>query len=87
MAQLTAAARSKIAPKNFALPGGKYPIEDPNHARDALARVSEFGSPDQKAEVRSKVHAKYPNMGQQAPAPGGTPSISDTMKRLGGGGR
>lgn len=64
MAKLTAAARNKIPQKNFALPGGKYPIEDANHARNALARVSQFGSPAQKAAVRSKVHAKYPGIAQ-----------------------
>lgn len=59
---LTAEARKHIAEKNFALPGGRYPIEDETHARNALARVSEFGSPYEKKEVREKVHAKYPEM-------------------------
>jgi hypothetical protein len=64
MAKLTAAARHKIKPSNFALPGGRYPIENASHARNALARVSQFGTPAQKAEVRSKVHAKYPGIAQ-----------------------
>ncbi len=56
--------------KDFALPskrkGGKggYPIEDKSHARNALARVSEYGDSAQKAEVRKKVHAKYPSIGE-----------------------
>lgn len=64
MAKLTAAARKKIAPKNFALPGGRYPIEDKSHARNALARVSQNGTPAEKAAVRRKVGAKYPGMVQ-----------------------
>jgi hypothetical protein len=67
MAKLTAAARKKISGKNFALPGRRYPIEDKNHARDALARVSEYGTPAEKATVRLKVAAKYPRMGGKAP--------------------
>jgi len=63
MSKLTTAARKQIAPKNFALPGRKYPIEDKSHARNALSRVSQFGSSAQKAAVRSKVHAKYPDIG------------------------
>lgn len=64
--KLTAAARNKISGKNFALPGRRYPIEDASHARNALARVSQFGSSSEKAAVRSKVHAKYPGMGHKA---------------------
>ncbi len=62
MTKLTAAARKKIAPSNFALPGGRYPIHDMNHARNALARVSQHGTPHEKAMVRRKVHAKYPGI-------------------------
>ena len=60
---LTAAGRAKIAPKNFALPGGRYPIENAAHGRAALSRVSQFGSPAQKATVRAKVHKKFPGLG------------------------
>lgn len=69
MAKLTAKARKAIAPNNFALPGGRYPVEDASHARNALARVSQFGSPSEKAKVRAKVHAKYPSMGKHAHHP------------------
>lgn len=65
MVKLTSKARKAIPKKNFAIPGKKsYPIEDKNHARNALARVSQFGSPAEKAEVRKKVHEKYPSMGK-----------------------
>lgn len=63
MAKLTAAARKKIPAKDFALGKGRYPIEDASHARNALARVSQFGSASEKATVRAKVHSKYPGIG------------------------
>lgn len=65
MTKLTSKARKNIKSKNFALPGRRYPIEDESHARNALARVSEFGTPAEKAEVRAKVHKKYPGMGKK----------------------
>jgi hypothetical protein len=66
MAKLTAAARKKIPSKDFALPGGRYPIEDKSHARNALARVSQHGSSEEKAKVRAKVHSKYPGIGSSS---------------------
>jgi hypothetical protein len=70
--RLTAAHRQKLPKSDFALPGkgegpkgagsGSYPIPDESHARNALARVSQHGSSAQKAEVRRKVHAKYPGI-------------------------
>lgn len=74
MARLSYGAREEMPERDFALPskreGGKggYPIPDASHARNALARVSEFGNSAQKAEVRAKVHAKFPGIGQ---SPGG----------------
>lgn len=41
---------------------GKYPIPDKKHARNALARVSQFGSPGERQAVRSKVYSKYPEL-------------------------
>jgi hypothetical protein len=64
MAKLTTKARKAIPTKNFAGPDRSYPIEDASHARNALSRVSQFGSPAEKARVRAKVHAKYPNIGK-----------------------
>lgn len=60
--KLTTKARDDIKGKNFALSGRRYPIEDASHARNALARVSQHGSPAEKAEVRSKVERKYPGI-------------------------
>lgn len=74
MAKLTTAARKKLPSSAFARPGkgkgpqgkgaGSYPIPDPGHARNALARVSQHGSSAEKAAVRAKVHAKYPSIGK-----------------------
>jgi hypothetical protein len=64
MAKLTAARRNALSEKSFALPGRRYPIEDRSHAANALARVSQHGTAHEKAEVRAKVHAKYPSMGK-----------------------
>ena len=60
---LTAKQRDNLKPSQFALPGGRYPINDANHARNALSRVSQYGTPEQIAQVRSKVKKKYPGMG------------------------
>lgn len=69
--KLTAAMRKKIPKSQFAIPGkapksGSYPIEDAAHARNALSRVSQFGSPAEKAAVRAKVHARYPGIGKKS---------------------
>lgn len=61
---LTAKRRHALPAKDFALPGDRYPINDPNHARNALARVSQHGSSEEKSEVRRKVHSKYPTIGK-----------------------
>ena len=63
MSVLTAKARNALPSSSFALPHGRYPIEDANHARAALSMVSRYGSPAEQAAVRAKVHAKYPGMG------------------------
>jgi hypothetical protein len=60
---LTTKARKQIKPKNFALAGGRYPIEDRAHAANAKARVAQFGTSAEIAEVNSAVAKKYPDMG------------------------
>ena len=72
MAKLTMKERKKIPSGDFALPGkgegshgkgaGSYPIPDKSHARNALARVSQHGSPAEKATVRAKVRSKFPGI-------------------------
>jgi len=62
MAELTAAERDAIPDKDFALPGRRYPVHDREHAANALARVSENGSPKEKRLVRMMVKHRYPDM-------------------------
>jgi hypothetical protein len=62
MAKLTAAKRNKIPTKDFAGPDRSYPVNDLSHARNALSRVSQFGTESLKAAVRAKVHKKYPSL-------------------------
>ena len=69
MAKLTTETRNKLPTKSFAGPDRSYPINDPAHARNALSRVSQFGSPALKTQVRAKVHAKYPSIGGQKSYP------------------
>lgn len=64
MAKLTTRQRKALPKGDFALPGGRYPVNDPNHARAALSRASQFASPAEQATIRRKVHAKFPSIGQ-----------------------
>lgn len=41
---------------------GNYPIDTPARARNALARVSQHGTPAEKAQVRARVAKKYPDI-------------------------
>ncbi len=71
---LTAEQRQKMPKSDFALPGkgegpkgagaGSYPIPDENHARNALARVAQHGTPEEKERVRAAVHRKFPDIGE-----------------------
>ncbi len=67
-AELTMASRDKIPGSSFALPGRRYPVEDPAHARNALSRVSQFGSPAEKTKVRAAVHRRFPAIGSDKAA-------------------
>jgi hypothetical protein len=63
MARLIAARRNKIPTKDFAGPDRSFPIQDASHARNALARASQF-HPELKAKIRAKVHKKFPGIKQ-----------------------
>jgi hypothetical protein len=65
MAPLTTKTRNALPTKSFAGPDRSYPIQDASHARNALARVSQHGTPALKAQVRAKVARKYPGISQQ----------------------
>lgn len=62
MAKLSTAQRDAMPSDEFALPGGRYPITDANHARNALSRVSQFGTEAEKTIVRAKVARKFPHI-------------------------
>jgi len=76
MARLSYKKRGSLPKKDFAIPSkkangnkagkGAYPIEDKAHARNALARVSQFGSAAEKAKVRAAVHRKFPGIGKKS---------------------
>ena len=56
--------RKKLSKKSFALPGTrKYPIPDKAHARNALARVAQNGTPAEQKKVRAAVHRRFPSIG------------------------
>lgn len=85
--ELTAASRDKIKEKNFALPGDRYPIHDIAHARNALARVSQHGTPEERETVRKKVYAKYPELKENFKEQHGeSPTSKENLKqeKLGG---
>ena len=63
MAELSYKQRENLPDSSFVYPGErKYPIHDLAHARNALARVSLFGSPEEKSHVRAAVYARYPGL-------------------------
>lgn len=65
MSKLTHEGRINLPAKSFAIPKDRaYPIPDESHARNALARVSEFGDAEEKAQVRSAVARKFPGVTQ-----------------------
>jgi hypothetical protein len=64
MAKLSTDARKKTPAKSFAEPDKRrYPIEDEAHARNALSRVAQSGTPAEKAKVKAAVKKKYPSIG------------------------
>lgn len=63
--ELSSKERNNLHKSSFAIPETRsYPIHDEAHARNALARVSQFGSDEEKARVRAAVHRRYPNIGK-----------------------
>ena len=63
MSKLTYKAREKLKSGSFVYPKERrYPIHDLAHARNALARVSTYGTPAEKARVKGAVYRKYPEL-------------------------
>lgn len=58
--------RKKLSKKSFALPGKrKYPIPDKAHARNALARVAQNGTPAEQKKVKAAVKKRFPSIGKK----------------------
>ena len=65
MAELSGKDRKHLKDSEFGVPEQrKYPIEDEAHARNALSRVAQHGSNQEKHEVRERVEKKYPDIGE-----------------------
>ena len=72
MAKLTTKERKALPRSDFAVPSrgegkakrGGYPIPNESHAKSALQRASQFGTPKVKAEVRAAVKRKFPGIEQ-----------------------
>ena len=66
MAELTSKRRKELPSSSFVFPDEReYPIHDKAHARNALARVAQHGTPAEKAKVRAAVRRKYPGIEQE----------------------
>jgi|GEM_PF-1707969 len=66
---------------------GKYPIPDEKHARNALARVSQHGTPAEREAVRKKVYAKYPQLREGfEERHGESPTSKENVKKVEQGG-
>lgn len=94
-AVLSAEDRRDIPRSDFAIPrraktpegkarSGSYPIPDETHARAALGLVGMHGSPEEKAEVRARVAAKYPHLAKAA-ATGLSSSVPGSLNAAPGG--
>lgn len=59
MTVLRAKTRNALPDSAFALSGRRYPIHDLAHARNALSRVAQNGTPEEQAKVRKAVARKY----------------------------
>lgn len=64
--ELTTKGRDRLDDSSFALPGRRYPIHDAAHARNALARVAQHGTPAEQEKVRAAVHRRFPDIGKTA---------------------
>lgn len=55
--------RSRMSGSSFVFPKEKrYPIDTINRARNALSRVAQHGSPQEKEKVRRAVYRKFPSL-------------------------
>ena len=64
MSKLTTEARKKLPKSAFALPGGRYPVEDKAHARASQGHDSGRLSAAEKAKVDQKADAVLAKKGK-----------------------
>lgn len=64
MSRLTTAERGRIPKEDFAGPHESYPVDTKKRAKAALGLVGMHGTAALKAEVRAKVHRKFPGIKQ-----------------------
>jgi len=67
MADLSTKKRKSLPKSAFAIPEkapgpGSYPIPDLAHARNALARVAQHGTPAEQKQVKAAVYRKFPQL-------------------------
>jgi hypothetical protein len=78
MADITSKKRASLPKSDFAVPSkaktasakkesGNYPIDTEKRGRNALARVSQHGTPAEKKQVRAAVGKKYPDIEISSP--------------------
>ena len=66
MSVQNAAERNALRPGDFALPKERaYPIHDLAHAKGALSRAEQNGTPEEQQKVRAAVHRRYPQLAGQ----------------------
>lgn len=71
MAELSEEQRARLPKSDFVFPdkapgSGSYPIPDERHARNALARVEQHGSPAERRKVIAAVSRKFPDIDVEA---------------------
>jgi hypothetical protein len=74
---ISKAKRESLPKSDFGVPSkakgeakgkpGNYPIDTSKRARNALSRVSQHGTPAEKASVRSRVKKNYPDIEVSSP--------------------
>jgi len=79
---LTEKKRDSLKGGQFALPAQrKFPIPDEAHARNALARAAQFGSPEVQAKVRAAVHRKFPGVKETDASKPSEPTVKETISK------
>lgn len=58
--------RSNIPRSQFAIPPDRYPIDTLARARNALSRVQQNGTPEEKRKVFAAVKKKYPELARRS---------------------